>query len=102
MGRICGRVVARVCDAGRSWRVKGDRRCPDWFGSSNVFLESGKLVMTPQTTPARLTLHRDARLEIDFKDGHRCEYSISYLRTMCPCASCKMVREGTNPHDISP
>jgi DUF971 family protein len=56
----------------------------------------------PATTPIRLDLKRDEKLEIDWADGHRCVYSISLLRTMCPCAMCKMVREGTNPHDIAP
>jgi DUF971 family protein len=58
--------------------------------------------MTPQTTPVRLDLKRDEKLIIEWQDGVTCEYSVSTLRTMCPCAQCKMVREGTDPHDISP
>ena len=58
--------------------------------------------MTPQTTPVRLDLKRDEKLVIEWQDGVTCEYSVSTLRTMCPCAQCKMVREGTDPHDISP
>ncbi len=58
--------------------------------------------MTPQTTPTRINLKKDERLEIDWQDGHRCVYALTYLRTMCPCATCKMVREQANPHDISP
>ncbi len=27
-------------------------------------------------------------------------YSLGLLRTMCPCAQCKMVREGQDPHKI--
>lgn len=49
--------------------------------------------MTDQTTPLRINLKRDEKLEIDWKDGHRCVYSISYLRTMCPCAVCREVRQ---------
>jgi DUF971 family protein len=49
--------------------------------------------LSPQTTPIRLNLKKDEKLEIDWQDGHRCVYSISYLRTMCPCAMCKAVRE---------
>lgn len=52
--------------------------------------------------PAKLDLKRDEKLEILWQDGQRSEYSLTFLRSMCPCASCKMVREGTNPHDISP
>jgi DUF971 family protein len=58
--------------------------------------------MTPQTTPLKIDLKRDEKLEIVWSDGLRSTYTISYLRSMCPCAQCKMVREGTNPHDISP
>lgn len=56
--------------------------------------------MTPQTTPTRLDLKKDSRLEIDWQDGRKCVYAIEFLRTMCPCAQCKLVREGSNPHDI--
>ena len=58
--------------------------------------------MTPQTTPTRINLKKDAGLEIDWQDGHRCAYTLTYLRSMCPCATCKMQREQTNPHDIAP
>ena len=50
--------------------------------------------MTPQTTPIRLNLKKDEKLEIDWQDGVKGVYSISYLRAMCPCAQCKIVREG--------
>lgn len=49
--------------------------------------------MSPQTTPIRLDLKKDEKLEIDWQDGHRSVYTLSYLRTMCPCAQCKVVRE---------
>jgi DUF971 family protein len=59
-------------------------------------------LLTAETTPTRLQLKKDRQLEIDWQDGHRCVYTISYLRSMCPCAVCKLVREGNDPHDISP
>ena len=49
--------------------------------------------MTSQTTPVRLNLKKDEKLEIDWQDGRRCVYTLSYLRTMCPCAECKLVRD---------
>ncbi|HEY2584628.1 MAG TPA: DUF971 domain-containing protein [Tepidisphaeraceae bacterium] len=49
--------------------------------------------MTPQTTPTRLNLKKDEKLEIDWQDGHRSVYKISYLRSMCPCAQCKALKE---------
>ena len=58
--------------------------------------------MTPQTTPTRLDLKRDERLDIEWQDGRRCTYSLTLLRSMCPCAQCRTVREGSDPHDISP
>ena len=49
--------------------------------------------MSPQTTPTRLHLKKDQRLEVDWADGQKCVYSIAYLRSMCPCAQCRTVRE---------
>ena len=49
--------------------------------------------MTLQFTPVRLNLKKDEKLEIEWQDGRTCVYSISYLRSMCPCAQCKVARE---------
>ena len=49
--------------------------------------------MTPATTPVRLDLKRDEKLSIEWQDGQTCTYSLSLLRSMCPCAQCKVVRE---------
>ena len=49
--------------------------------------------MTPSTTPLRLDLKRDEKLTICWQDGQTCDYSLSLLRTMCPCAQCRTVRE---------
>ncbi len=48
--------------------------------------------MSPEITPLRLNLKKDEKLEIDWQDGKSCVYTISYLRSMCPCAMCKEVR----------
>ena len=50
--------------------------------------------MDDKTTPLRLNLKKDEKLEVDWRDGHRCAYPITYLRSMCPCASCRALREG--------
>lgn len=50
------------------------------------------------TTPLRLNLKRDERLEIEWRDGRRCTYPITLLRSMCPCASCRGLREGHGGH----
>jgi DUF971 family protein len=52
--------------------------------------------------PSKLDLKRDEKLDILWNDGQRSVYTLSYLRSMCPCAVCKMVRDGRDPHDISP
>lgn len=54
--------------------------------------------MDSRTTPLRLNLKKDEKLEIDWHDGTRSMYPISYLRSMCPCASCKAVRGGYEGH----
>jgi len=55
-----------------------------------------------QTKHLRLDLKKDEKLEIDWADGLKSVYSLTLLRSMCPCAQCKLVRDGTDPHDISP
>jgi len=49
--------------------------------------------MDPRTTPIRLDLKRDKQLEIDWQDGTKSIYTLSLLRSMCPCASCREHRE---------
>jgi DUF971 family protein len=49
--------------------------------------------VNPQTTPTRLNLKKDEKLEIGWQDGTQSVYTIAYLRAMCPCAQCKAQRE---------
>ncbi len=53
-------------------------------------------------TPLKLNLKKDVQLDIQWSDGLHSVYPVSMLRSMCPCAMCKLVRDGTDPHDISP
>ena len=48
-----------------------------------------------QPTPLRLNLKKDEKLEIEWQDGQHSVYPLTYLRTMCPCALCRTVREET-------
>lgn len=50
--------------------------------------------------PTRLDLKRDERLRIEWPDGRESTLSVSLLRQMCPCALCKMAREGSDPHQL--
>lgn len=49
--------------------------------------------MNASNTPVKLDLKKDSHLEVVWQDGHRSVYKIDYLRTMCPCAQCKNIRE---------
>jgi len=44
-------------------------------------------------TPTRLDLKKTEKLEIDWADGEKSVYPISFLRGRCPCAACKDERE---------
>ena len=46
-----------------------------------------------QSTPLRLNLKKDEKLEIEWQDGLRSVYPISALRALCPCALCREVRQ---------
>lgn len=50
-------------------------------------------MMTSQTTPVRLDLKKDERLEIEWQDGKTCRYSLELLRSQCPCALCREQRQ---------
>src|SRR5207248_8960722 len=50
--------------------------------------------MAESITPIALNLKRDEKLEVKWSDGQVCVYPIALLRTMCPCAACRTVREG--------
>lgn len=52
---------------------------------------------SPMTTPTRLDLKRDERLEIQWQDGVLGVYPIGLLRAMCPCAKCKDERKAAPP-----
>src|SRR3712207_8971676 len=54
--------------------------------------------MDDRVIPLKLNLKKDEKLEIEWRDGVRSTYPIAYLRSMCPCASCKAVRRGYRGH----
>jgi DUF971 family protein len=49
--------------------------------------------LPPHLMPRALNLKKDEKLVIEWADGSRSDYPIEYLRTMCPCAMCKQVRD---------
>lgn len=52
--------------------------------------------------PTKINLKKDEALDLDWPDGSHTRFTISELRSACPCAMCKITRDQVNPHDISP
>jgi DUF971 family protein len=50
--------------------------------------------------PEHIAISKSKGIKIDWKDGHRSEYSNAYLRDECPCASCTGAH-GTEPQKTS-
>jgi DUF971 family protein len=44
--------------------------------------------MSFSTDPEHIAISKSKGIKIDWKDGHRSEYGIQYLRDKCPCAGC--------------
>src|SRR5690349_10619975 len=46
--------------------------------------------------PEHIAISKSKGIKIDWKDGHRSEYDLGYLRDECPCATCTGAH-GTTP-----
>ena len=46
--------------------------------------------------PEHIAVSKSKGIKIDWKDGHRSEYPLGYLRDECPCATC------TGAHGTAP
>jgi DUF971 family protein len=44
--------------------------------------------MTVSTDPEHIAISKSKGIKIDWKDSHRSEYGLTYLRDKCPCAAC--------------
>ena len=52
-------------------------------------MSSGSLTeMTVSTDPEHIAISKSKGIKIDWKDGHRSEFGLQYLRDHCPCATC--------------
>lgn len=58
-------------------------------------------MLTPHTTPLRLDLKKDLRLEIEWQDGTTCTYSLELLRSQCPCALCREQRQAQKARPVT-
>jgi len=50
------------------------------------------------TDPEHIAISKSKGIKIDWKDSHRSEYGLTYLRDKCPCASCTGAH-GTPPRE---
>jgi DUF971 family protein len=48
--------------------------------------------------PEHIAISKSKGIKIDWKDGHKSEYGIEYLRDKCPCAGCTGAH-GTPPRE---
>lgn len=46
--------------------------------------------------PEHIAISKSQGIKVDWKDGHRSEYTLAYLRDECPCATCTGAH-GTTP-----
>jgi len=46
--------------------------------------------------PEHIAISKSKGIKIDWKDGHRSDYALAYLRDECPCATCTGAH-GTTP-----
>ena len=44
--------------------------------------------MPLSTDPEHIAISKSKGIKIDWKDGHTSDYSLTYLRDKCPCATC--------------
>jgi DUF971 family protein len=54
--------------------------------------------MSFSTDPEHIAISKSKGIKIDWKDGHRSEYALQYLRDKCPCAACTGAH-GTPPRE---
>jgi DUF971 family protein len=48
------------------------------------------------TDPEHIAISKSRGIQIDWKDGHKSDYGVVYLRDHCPCAGC------TGSHGTAP
>jgi DUF971 family protein len=46
------------------------------------------MTQTLCTDPEHIAISKSRGIQIDWKDGHKSDYTLVYLRDRCPCAAC--------------
>lgn len=55
----------------------------------------------PSVVPADLRVKiAEQRLLVEWRDGHRSDYPLAYLRRNCPCATCRAEREEASSNQL--
>jgi DUF971 family protein len=54
--------------------------------------------MSYSTDPEHIAISKSKGIKIDWKDGHRSDYGLTFLRDKCPCAQCTGAH-GTPPRE---
>ena len=54
--------------------------------------------MSYSNDPEHIAISKSKGIKIDWKDGHRSEYGLTFLRDKCPCAQCTGAH-GTPPRE---
>jgi DUF971 family protein len=52
---------------------------------------------TASTNPAKVDISKSQGVTIDWEDGHASQYSCSFLRDHCPCATCSNAHGTSQP-----
>ena len=50
--------------------------------------------------PRKIDIKKSERLRIEWADGTESVFPIRLLRQMCPCAACRALRTGADPHQL--
>lgn len=60
--------------------------------------------MPSRNDPEHIAISKSGGITIDWRDGHRSEYSLKRLRDECPCANCTGAHgpPATNPRSPQP
>src|SRR5437868_9230912 len=59
-------------------------------------MQSELETMASKAEPEHIAISKSSGIKIDWRDGHHSDYSLSYLRDECPCATCTGAH-GTEP-----
>jgi DUF971 family protein len=49
--------------------------------------------MDPRTEPTDVVVKRDEGVTVTFEDGHEASFNLVDLRLICPCATCRTLRD---------